>query len=76
MNLTEQIVALKIDDDSCGLKQNAVIDKVLEVIEQHTCKSIVKNKDFFNCDKCDSLFLDSKSEPLIYCPHCGKKIER
>ena len=33
-SLINKIKALKLPDDSSGLKQNAVIDKVLEIIKE------------------------------------------
>ena len=33
-DLIKQIEALKLKDDSSGLKQNAVIDKVIEIIKE------------------------------------------
>ncbi len=33
-NLISKIQALKLADDSSGLKQNAMIDKVLEIIKE------------------------------------------
>ena len=36
-DLISKIEALKVKDDRNGLKQNAVIDKVIEIIKESEC---------------------------------------
>jgi hypothetical protein len=79
-DLIKQIEALKLKDDRNGLKQNALIDKVIEV---------VKNQE--PCDFCNHMIdwvgalmlIGGKTNvcclptPVTanYCPNCGRLIK-
>ena len=70
-DLIRQIENLKTKDDSCGLKQNVVIDKVLKAINNYTCKNALEHPRYFVCNICKG----EGTGKFIYCPNCGRRIE-
>lgn len=73
-SLINKIKALKLPDDSSGLKQNAVIDKVVEILNRYVCKPIYKRNgragNILSCDKCGCVIANN----YVYCANCGRKI--
>lgn len=83
--IIKKIEALKLADDSCGLKQNTVIDKVLELHKNYTCKNLYHPYEgHFECSECKTEWLynnelkyERLTDPTKFkrCPECGRKIE-